>query len=302
MRPLAVSAPRQHFDVSTDRGIRSGSQTLTEIMYRLFLGSPGYAKDLDLAELEIGLEADGRLEAFEEAFRDVSGREWADRKGLVAFAMSEASAAMHRLEPEVYATPTAWADGTKGKADITPGLLAKRVTALTAKRKPGHAKNAPAQVERRSFPHRHRDSREGRADERGALADEHPAVAGDGERPVPNAARATRLARRPAARASARPLGPTAGPDRWARPLGPTAGPDRWARPLGPSVTGRWCRRRAPQVPEERCPSPKCFELSRKQRLRPLTSRGGGEYPDNCRIEAVRSKGSSRRAHFCGHN
>ena len=48
------------FDVSTDRGIRSGNQTLTEIMYRLFLASLGYAKDLDLAELEIGLEADGR--------------------------------------------------------------------------------------------------------------------------------------------------------------------------------------------------------------------------------------------------
>ncbi len=39
------------FDVSTDRGIRSGNQTLTEIMYRLLLGSLGYAKDLDLAEL-----------------------------------------------------------------------------------------------------------------------------------------------------------------------------------------------------------------------------------------------------------
>jgi hypothetical protein len=108
-------------------------------MYRLFLGSLGYAKDLDLAELEINLEADGRLAAFEEAFRDVSGRDWDERKGLVAFAMNEASAAMHRLQPEVYATPTAWVDGTKGKADITPGLLAKRVAALTAKRKPGHA-------------------------------------------------------------------------------------------------------------------------------------------------------------------
>jgi hypothetical protein len=108
-------------------------------MYRLFLGSLGYAKDLDLAELEINLEADGRLEAFEAAFRDVSGRDWDERKGLLAFAMNEASAAMHRLQPEVYVTPTAWVDGTKGKADITPGLLAKRVAALTAKRKPGHA-------------------------------------------------------------------------------------------------------------------------------------------------------------------
>ncbi|MGH7746412.1 MAG: BREX system P-loop protein BrxC, partial [Candidatus Dormibacteria bacterium] len=44
------------FDVSTDRGIRSGNQTLTEIMYGLFLQSLGYAKDLDLSELEIGLE------------------------------------------------------------------------------------------------------------------------------------------------------------------------------------------------------------------------------------------------------
>jgi hypothetical protein len=36
-------------------------------MHRLFLGSLGYPKDLDLAELEIGLEADTRLEAFEGA-------------------------------------------------------------------------------------------------------------------------------------------------------------------------------------------------------------------------------------------
>jgi hypothetical protein len=47
------------FDVSTDRGIKSGNQTLTEIMYRLFLKSLGYAEDLDLAELEITLEQKG---------------------------------------------------------------------------------------------------------------------------------------------------------------------------------------------------------------------------------------------------
>jgi hypothetical protein len=41
------------FDVSTDRGIRSGNQSLAEIMYGLFLQSLGYAKDLDLSELEI---------------------------------------------------------------------------------------------------------------------------------------------------------------------------------------------------------------------------------------------------------
>ena len=52
------------FDVSTDRGIKSGNQTLTEIMYRLFLQSLGYSRDLDLSELEIALEGSGQLEKF----------------------------------------------------------------------------------------------------------------------------------------------------------------------------------------------------------------------------------------------
>ncbi|MCK8602711.1 hypothetical protein [Desulfoferrobacter suflitae] len=49
------------FDVSTDRGIRSGNQSITEIIYRLFLQRLGYARDLDLAELEISLETEDRL-------------------------------------------------------------------------------------------------------------------------------------------------------------------------------------------------------------------------------------------------
>jgi Family of unknown function (DUF6079) len=129
------------FDVSTDRGIRSGNQTLTEIMYRLFLASLDYPMDLDLAELEIGLEdpADGRLEEFKDAFRKVTnGKEWDDRKKSVAFALGEASAAMHLLEPEVRADQDSWANTHAGKADISPGLLAKRINELMERRKPGH--------------------------------------------------------------------------------------------------------------------------------------------------------------------
>ncbi len=71
------------FDVSTDRGIRSGNQMLTEIMYRLLLGSLGYPRDLDLAELEISLEGDGKLEEFKKAFLLVTeGKEWDVRKDL----------------------------------------------------------------------------------------------------------------------------------------------------------------------------------------------------------------------------
>lgn len=64
------------FDVSTDRGIRSGNQTLTEIMYRLFLQSLGYTTDLDLSELEIGLEEKGQLARFEEAYRRLFNKDW----------------------------------------------------------------------------------------------------------------------------------------------------------------------------------------------------------------------------------
>src|SRR5690606_27478542 len=79
------------FDVSTDRGIRSGNQTLTEIMYGLFLQSLGYAKDLDLSELEIGLEEKGQLARFEEEYKRLFKKDWATEKGKVAFALSEAS-------------------------------------------------------------------------------------------------------------------------------------------------------------------------------------------------------------------
>ena len=97
------------FDVSTDRGIRSGNQTLTEIMYGLFLQSLGYAKDLDLSELEIALEEANRLERFEEEYaRLFDGKKWSAEKGKVAFALSEASRVMHSLDPETYPLADSW--------------------------------------------------------------------------------------------------------------------------------------------------------------------------------------------------
>ena len=63
------------FDVSTDRGIRSGNQMLSQIMYRLFLASLGYSDDLDLAELEINLEQQGELESFKKVYREETARE-----------------------------------------------------------------------------------------------------------------------------------------------------------------------------------------------------------------------------------
>jgi hypothetical protein len=127
------------FDVSTDRGIRSGNQTLTEIMYGLFLQSLGYAKDLDLSELEIGLEENDQLERFEAEYRKLFGKDWATEKGKVAFALSEASRVLHSLDPETYPMADSWVKAVKNKADITPGKLAERANELMKRRKPGRS-------------------------------------------------------------------------------------------------------------------------------------------------------------------
>lgn len=127
------------FDVSTDRGIRSGNQTLTEIMYGLFLQSLGYAKDLDLSELEIALEEKGRLETFENEYRRLFDKEWASEKGKVAFALSEASRVLHSLDPATYPMADSWVKAVKNKADISSGKLADRAGELMKRRRPGHS-------------------------------------------------------------------------------------------------------------------------------------------------------------------
>lgn len=127
------------FDVSTDRGIKSGNQTLTEITYRLLLASLGYSRDLDLAELEIALESDGRLETFEATFKRLLGKEWSGAKNMAAFALNEASRVMQELDPATYPNADSWSNAHRARADITPGMLAERAKALMDRRRPGQA-------------------------------------------------------------------------------------------------------------------------------------------------------------------
>ena len=127
------------FDVSTDRGISSGNQRLTEIMYRVFLRELGYPSDLDLAELEIELEAEGRLGEFNEAFLKSYGKSWDEAKHRVAFAMNQASQVMHELDPSTFPGRDSWMDAASGRADITPNTLAERCRELTVRRRPGRS-------------------------------------------------------------------------------------------------------------------------------------------------------------------
>ena len=123
------------FDISTDRGIRSGNQTITEIMYRLFLRSLGYAEDLDLAELEITLEEKGELEAFTSAYQAEFKQDWDEHKAQIAFALVEASVVMHQQYPKLFTTPDSWVKASQDRADITAGKLAERCKVLMERRR-----------------------------------------------------------------------------------------------------------------------------------------------------------------------
>jgi hypothetical protein len=125
------------FDVSTDRGIRSGNQMLSQIMYRLFLASLGYSDDLDLSELELDLEQQGELERFKEVYREETNREWDVGKSRTMFALSEASRALHKMHPVTFPLADSWAKANVNRADISPGKLADRIVALMKRRKPG---------------------------------------------------------------------------------------------------------------------------------------------------------------------
>ena len=125
------------FDVSTDRGIRSGNQSITEIMYRLFLQKLGYARDLDLSELEITLEEQGRLAAFQAMYEATFGKRWDAEKGKVAIAVQQASRVMHEMEPETYPSADSWRQSAMKRADVSANHLAARAMELMRRRGEG---------------------------------------------------------------------------------------------------------------------------------------------------------------------
>ncbi|MCC6132531.1 MAG: BREX system P-loop protein BrxC [Acidobacteria bacterium] len=128
------------FDVSMERGVRSASDRLTEIMYRALLRQLGYAEDFDLAELEITLESDGKLAAFETEFERLHDGEPWKRRRQMGLAVNEASFVLHRMNPEKYPSAESFAASVgAGRADVDPKKLASRTFDLAARRAPGKA-------------------------------------------------------------------------------------------------------------------------------------------------------------------
>ena len=124
------------FDVSTDRGIRQGNQSMTEIMHRCFVRALGYADSIDLTQLEIDLESEGLLDSFKAKYKAIFSRDWDLEKAKIAFALSQASRVMHELEPKTFPSADSWVKAAQNRSDVTPRVLADRCKTLMSRRRP----------------------------------------------------------------------------------------------------------------------------------------------------------------------
>jgi hypothetical protein len=126
------------FDVSADRNVNA-SDALTKIFYRKLLDHLGYSSSLEVAELEIELEEQGRMQAFLDAFAQLyPGEDWAIAKTRLLQAMPRASAVMHALEPQTYAEKDSWLKSARDEnVPISPTSLADRTIELMGRKHPG---------------------------------------------------------------------------------------------------------------------------------------------------------------------
>lgn len=127
------------FDIAKEQDTRRVTQRIAEFIYTVVLRELGYAEDFDIAELEIELEAEGKLDQFIAKCRALHGQEWQIvRKG--AQRISRASAVLYALDPKTYSAPDSWASTQRNRdARITVSKVVERTFELFGRRRPGKA-------------------------------------------------------------------------------------------------------------------------------------------------------------------
>ena len=95
------------FDVQVDLPVQTNSEQIAEVMYRVLLRDLDYADDYAISELEIELEKEGKLAAFQDLCLAEYKEEWRKiRKGSQRF--ERAGALLHRLDSRTYAATDTW--------------------------------------------------------------------------------------------------------------------------------------------------------------------------------------------------
>src|SRR4051794_4176143 len=127
------------FEVAKERDTRKVTERIAELMYTVLLRELGYSEDFDIAELEIELEGEGRLDQFVETCRAIHKLDWKMvRKG--AQKLSRASAVLHHLDSTTYPSADSWAHAQRNRdAAITVSRVVERTFELMGRRRPGKA-------------------------------------------------------------------------------------------------------------------------------------------------------------------
>jgi hypothetical protein len=127
------------FEVAKERDTRKVTERIAELMYTVLLRELDYAEDFDIAELEIELEAEGKLDLFVVACKKLHKQDWRMvRKG--AQKLSRASAILHDLDPATYPAADSWAHSQRNRdAAITVSKVVERTFELWGRRRKGKA-------------------------------------------------------------------------------------------------------------------------------------------------------------------
>jgi hypothetical protein len=123
-------------DLASGRDMLREGESLVLPVYRGLLKRLGYSSNELLAELEITLEAEGRLETFEAAVLDATdGRPWAQVRD-VALAKNYASRALHLIDVANFPSADSWAKAASAP-NIDHNWLANRALELLGRRGDG---------------------------------------------------------------------------------------------------------------------------------------------------------------------
>ncbi len=127
------------FEVAKERDTRKVTERIAELMYMVLLRELDYAEDFDIAELEIELEAEGRLDDFVAACKKLHKQDWRMvRKG--AQKLSRASRVLNELDPSTYPSADSWAHAQRNRdASITVSKVVQRTFELWGRRRKGKA-------------------------------------------------------------------------------------------------------------------------------------------------------------------
>lgn len=134
------------FDVQKDRAqTGQGSLSISPFVYRVLLRHLGYSEDFDLAELEISLEGEDKLDDFMRRYNRQyaagnSRAEWTAQGRKSAQAWNRAGVILHEMDPYTYLTAESFAQTIlQDRVQMTPKLLVERSFELMARRRPGKA-------------------------------------------------------------------------------------------------------------------------------------------------------------------